>query len=206
MSRFRALLFLLMPACVVTVLAATSGTISLKVIGAANPGEMSITWTDSSPDADGYKIERKRHWNDLWEVVGIVPGNAKGFADAGLIDGVSYWYQIRAVSNLAGDSTASLAQMGWTLPKAPTRLSASAVAADQVNLRWTDNSSAREWFEIWRGTADGNGIVLIGQSTSADYTDLTTAASTNYTYKIRAHVEPDINSLWTIVTVRTPAN
>jgi hypothetical protein len=184
--------------------ARASGPISIKVIGAANPGEMSVTWTDGSPDADGYKIERKRHWNDLWEVVGVVPGNAQGFADAGLLDGVSYWYQVRAISNLAGDSTASLAQMGWTLPKAPSAVVAEAVAADQVNLRWKDNSSAKDWFEIWRGTADGNGIVLIGLSTIADYTDLTTSPRTSYTYKIRAHVEPDINSLWTTVTVRTP--
>jgi hypothetical protein len=176
------------------------------VVGAANPGEMSVTWTDNSPDADGYKVERKRHWNEPWEVVGIVGANAQGFADAGLVDGVSYWYQVRAVSKLAGDSTASFAQMGWTLPKAPSGVVAAAVAADQVNLRWTDNSSAKDWFEIWRGTSDGNGIVLIGLSTIADYTDLTTVASTSYTYKVRAHVEPDVNSLWTTVTVRTPAD
>ena len=76
----------------------------------------------------------------------------------------------------------------------------SAIDVDVV----VDNSSTEDWFEIWRGTGKGDSLLLIGTSTNSDYSDLAVSASTTYTYKVRAHIEGHVDSLWTTATVRTP--
>ncbi|HSZ59475.1 MAG TPA: DUF4082 domain-containing protein, partial [Tepidisphaeraceae bacterium] len=76
---------------------------------------------------------------------------------------------------------------GTTVPAAPSNLSAAAASSSQINLSWTDNSNNETGFLIERST---NGVTftqiasLAANTTS--YSDTGLAASTQYTYRVRA--------------------
>lgn len=73
-------------------------------------------------------------------------------------------------------------------PAAPTNAVASAVAFNQVNITWVDNSSNEDEFDIERSDDAGAHWTQVG-AVSANvvaYGDLTTLATTTYSYRVRA--------------------
>ncbi len=76
-----------------------------------------------------------------------------------------------------------------TAPAAPTNLTATGVAYNQINLTWTDNSNNENGFEIYRSTSGTGPFLKVGvapaNTTSfADSTGL--SATTKYFYRIKA--------------------
>ncbi len=79
-------------------------------------------------------------------------------------------------------------------PLPPTALSATAVAAHEIDLSWTDNSDNESGFKIERCTGHLTDCLLdssfsqIAQVAAnvVTYADTTVAASTTYTYRVRA--------------------
>ncbi len=72
-------------------------------------------------------------------------------------------------------------------PAAPSALSATAVACNQVNLSWTDNATDEDNFVIERSTDASNYSILasVGANVTA-YADTAAAGSTTYYYKVKA--------------------
>jgi PKD repeat protein len=70
---------------------------------------------------------------------------------------------------------------------APSGLTASAVAADRIDLAWTDNSDSEDGFSLER-SIDGNNWTNVYPLTAntAAYTDLGLATATLYYYRVRA--------------------
>ena len=68
---------------------------------------------------------------------------------------------------------------------APSGLSASAASSEQINLTWTDNSDNETGFEIAQ-TVGGVTKTITVAANATSYSDTGLAASTEYTYKIRA--------------------
>jgi hypothetical protein len=103
----------------------------------------------------------------------------------------------------AADQNPPVAATG--APTAPTGLSVAAVSARQVSLRWTDNSNNETAFAIWR-KGDGHDWARVGlvPPKATSFTDTGLAASTSYTYRVRATNQ--YASDWSNeVTVTTPA-
>ncbi|MCX6544633.1 MAG: fibronectin type III domain-containing protein [Acidobacteria bacterium] len=73
---------------------------------------------------------------------------------------------------------------------APTGLGATAVSSSQINLAWTDNSTNEVGFKIERcmgaGCTNFAQIATVGAGVAA-YGDIGLAASTSYTYRVRAY-------------------
>ncbi len=73
-------------------------------------------------------------------------------------------------------------------PAAPSNLTANAVACNQVDLAWNDNSNDESGFDIERST---NGVNFVGiASVGADITsfsDTTVAENTTYWYRVKAN-------------------
>lgn len=79
-----------------------------------------------------------------------------------------------------------------TLPAAPTALAASAASSSQINLTWTDNATNETGFKIERCTGAGctsfSQIATVGANVSS-YANTGLAASTSYSYRVRAYNE-----------------
>lgn len=73
-------------------------------------------------------------------------------------------------------------------PSDPSRVSATTISADKINITWADNSNNETGFEIVRSTTLGgtyNPIATVGANVLS-YLDSNLAASTTYYYKVRA--------------------
>jgi hypothetical protein len=71
---------------------------------------------------------------------------------------------------------------------APTGLSASALATNQIKLAWADNSTNETGFAIQRSVTSGSGFSAIGTAAAnaTNYTDNTVSAATTYYYRVAA--------------------
>jgi hypothetical protein len=67
---------------------------------------IALSWTDTSSDETGFKIERKIGSGGTYAQIGTVAAGVTSFADSGLSANTTYYYQIRAYSG-AGDSAYS---------------------------------------------------------------------------------------------------
>jgi hypothetical protein len=75
-------------------------------------------------------------------------------------------------------------------PLAPTGLAATAVSSSQINLSWTDTATNETGFYIERcaGTGCANFVQVASVATNAtSYADTGLAASSTYTYRVRAY-------------------
>lgn len=114
------------------------------------------------------------------------------YEDIGLTSGTTYTYRVKA-----RDKSPNQNETGWSgeesatpvcdLPADPSVLTANAVACDQVDLNWTDNSDNETTFKIER-SPDGtqfSQIDTVGPDMTT-YSDITVSESTTYWYRVRA--------------------
>ncbi len=91
-------------------------------------------------------------------------------------------------------------------PAAPSNLTATAAACNQVNLTWTDNSTDESQFVIERGT---NGTTFTQIATVSanvvSYSDTTVAASTTYYYRVKASNSGGSSAYTNTANATTPA-
>lgn len=74
-----------------------------------------LSWSDSSPDAKGYKIERRAESVSTFSEIASLPtDSAPGYTDSDVVAGGRYYYRVYSYSNTLGNSDYSneiLAQM-----------------------------------------------------------------------------------------------
>lgn len=154
---------------------------------AASSSQINLSWTDTSGNETGFKIERKSGTGIFQQIV-IAGANITAFSDTGLSPGVTYTYRLRAY-NSGGDSDYTNEAFVTTggIPSAPAGLAAVAVSGSQVNLAWSDTSNNETGFKIERRTGSGSfvEIISVGANTTA-YSDTGLSSGVAYTYRIRA--------------------
>jgi hypothetical protein len=73
-------------------------------------------------------------------------------------------------------------------PAAPTALGATVVSSSQINLNWNDNASNETGFKIERSTDGVNfSQIATAGANATSYSNSGLAASTTYTYRVRAY-------------------
>ena len=117
---------------------------------AVSSSEVNLTWKDSSPDETGFYIYRKT--TDNYSRVGVVLANANCYNDKGLDPETDYTYKVTAYND-GGESESSneitITTPGEEVsPSAPSDLAGIAVAYDQIDLNWQDNSDNEDGFRI----------------------------------------------------------
>ncbi len=152
--------------------------------------QIDLTWTDNSDDEDGFKIERSENGVDFNQI-DTVGENVTTYSDTGLAEATQYWYRVRAY-NAGGDSAYSDIDDATTPPcpappNAPSNLTANAVACDQIDLAWIDNSNDEDGFSIER-SIDNVNFAEIGTVAPnvTSYSDTTVEGNTTYYYRVRA--------------------
>lgn len=97
--------------------------------------------------------------------------------------------------------------IGYTAPPAaPTSLTATATAFNQVNLTWVDNASDEWGYRVERSVDGINWTQISGDlppNTTA-YTDNTTTYLTTYYYRVYAYVSSSLISYSNVASVTTP--
>jgi glucose/arabinose dehydrogenase len=153
-------------------------------------GQSVLTWTDTSNNETGFKIERKPQGSadTSYAQVGTVGANVQTFTNTSVPAGV-YTYRVKS-TNANGDSPSNSDDATVTAPSppaAPTNLVATG-SVGQASLTWTDNSSDETGFKVERkvqGAADTTYAVITTTAANAQaFTDMPAAGS--YTYRVKA--------------------
>jgi len=176
--------------------------------------QINLTWNDNANNETGFKIERSPD-GTTWTQIATPAANVTTYSDTGLAASTTYYYQVRAY-NGAGDSAYSNTADATTQalpapPAAPTGLAATAASSSQINLTWTDNADNETGFKIERctgaGCSDFAQIATVGANVSS-YPNTGLAASTSYSYRVRAYNasgDSDYSNTASAVTQAAPA-
>ncbi|MBX3328741.1 MAG: fibronectin type III domain-containing protein, partial [Nitrospira sp.] len=159
--------------------------------------QINLTWTAATDNiaVTGYRVERCQGLG-CTTFAQIATPSGTTFSDTGLAASTAYSYRVKAVdgagnvsvnySNVATTTTAA----DTTAPTAPTSLAAT-TGTNQITLTWaasTDNGgSGLAGYEVLRCQGTGcTTFTLIATVSTTSYTDTGLAASTPYTYQVRA--------------------
>ena len=167
---------------------------------AVSSSQINVSWTDSSTNESGFKIERSTSATSGFSQIATVGANITSYQNSGLSASTTYYYRVCAY-NSAGDSiysnTASATTQSATviIPAAPTNLTAIAISSSQINLAWNDNSGNETGFHVWRyhSSVGWTQIAIVGANT-ASYSDTGLSASTTYQYAVRAYNSAGVSS------------
>ena len=185
---------------------------------AALSTQINLSWTASTDNVGvtGYKVERCSG-AACANFAQIATPTGTTFNDTGLTASTSYSYRVRANdaagNNSAYSNTASAttpAAADTTPPTAPTSLTATAASTSQINLAWTastDNVGVTGYkVERCSGATCAN-FAQIATPTTTTFNDTGLAASTSYSYRVRANDAAGNNSAYSntaIATTQTP--
>ena len=154
---------------------------------AVSAGQINLAWT-ASTDAvgvQGYKIYRGGTY-----LASVGPVGSVSLSDTGLTVSTAYSYTVSAIDAAGNESAQSSAAVATTLgpdtaaPSAPTGLTATAAAYNQVGLAWTgatDNVGVTR-YSIYRGGT----LLSVVAGTITSFTDRSTVLSTAYSYTVKA--------------------
>ncbi len=144
---------------------------------------VALSWTDSSLGETHFMLSRSFDGGS-WEERALIPAQAAGYRDDGLVEGQIVYYRLYAVND-AGNSRIGNTAQTRTLPRAPSDLAA-ASAEKGVILTWTDNSGVESGYRIERRLESGGfeTIAAVGENDNT-YTDKS-ATPSSLTYRVAA--------------------
>lgn len=163
----------------------------------ASATQINLSWTASTDNVGvtGYKVERCQGAG-CSNFAQIATPTGTALNDTGLTTASSYSYRVRA-TDAAGNLSAysavasalTAAGLDTTPPTAPTNLAATGASSSQINLTWTastDNVGVTGYkVERCQGAGCSN-FAQIAAPTGTTFSDTGLAASTSYSYRVRA--------------------
>jgi autotransporter-associated beta strand protein len=166
--------------------------------------EIDLSWTNNATNATSVEILRSTD-NVHFNQIGATANNFTNFADTSLPPGTSYYYRVLA-NNADGNSpfsnTAQTATQAAQPPAAPSGLTATGIATNQISLTWIDNSGNEDGFNLERSTNGGNyNSVAALAAGVTNYSDAGLSAGTIYFYRVQA-----FRSCWGNSAYSTPAS
>lgn len=154
-------------------------------------GSITLNWTDRSRDETGFEIWRHTYGTSEYILYATVGQNITTYTDTKLTKGIQYYYKVRAY--IAGESSYSsfsnTASTGVGLINPPSDLSYTYVSATKATLKWKDNSSDENGFQVERKIGiDGEWRVLYWASrNSTSYTVSNLDPKVDYYFRVRAY-------------------
>ncbi len=103
--------------------------------------EVDLAWTDVSQSATGYEVDRADAGSAAYQDVADLPAGSDGYADASLVPGTQYTYQVEATGGGSASATASApaaAPSAVTTPAQALALSAvlGPASSGRATLNW----------------------------------------------------------------------
>ena len=163
---------------------------TLSLTGAADTGNRIIlSWSGNTAGADVI-IERKMPNGSFSALSTVGPSASSWYDKTGLVPSASYTYRIKAKTTINESLYSSEVTVRNIYLEPPTGLSVTVITGSAVTLKWTDNSTDENGFEIWRYT-EGAGTYTLYATVGKNITTFTDSLIHNgvqYTYKVRAYV------------------
>lgn len=160
---------------------------------AVSSSRIDVTWTDASTNEDGFKIERCQGagCTNFSPYVTMAFPNGTSHSSALLAASTTYRFRIQSYNGSGGSVFAGPVEAttaAAVIPNgAPSALVATAVSSSRIDLTWTDNSSNEDAFRLERCEGAGcNNFASIGYTPGTSWSDLSRAAQTSYSYRVRA--------------------
>jgi fibronectin type 3 domain-containing protein len=171
----------------------------------ALPNSISLVWQDTAINETGYQIEQAVAGGSF-SVVTSLPANSTGFSVTGLTENTTYRFRARA-TNPAGASpysnTANITTP-YSLPAAPTNLTATPTTTTGILLTWQDVVTNETGYVVERGTLGGSfSAVASLPSNSTSFVSTGLAEATAYSFRVRA-VNPAGNSPYSNTATALP--
>jgi chitodextrinase len=195
---------------------------TLLTATAAGSAQINLAWTAATDNVavTQYRVERCQGagcGGASFAQIGVTV--ATNFVDTGLTAGTSYNYRVRAAdavpnlgpySNVAGATTS--ATLDVQAPTAPTLLNATAISVSQINLAWTaaTDDVAVTQYRVERCQGAGCGGASFAQigttlGSVVTFNDTGLAASTSYSYRVRAaDAVPNVGPYSNVASTTTP--
>jgi hypothetical protein len=176
--------------------------------GTAHAAQLTVTWSDSSTNEQGFKLERKTGTAGTYAQLATLPAGTTGHVDTTVTAGTTYCYRARAY-NTAGNSAysnedcaapASATLYTVTVSKAGTGTGTVASSPSAINCGGTCSTSiasgtslglsatpaAGSTFTGWSGACTGTGgcALVVNGSKSVTATFASTSTSTTYTLSL----------------------
>jgi subtilisin family serine protease len=137
---------------------------------------------------DGFIVERSLNAAGPFVPIATLSRYNTFYADAGLSDGASYYYRVRAYNKAASSGCSNTAYAAMPLP-APYGLYGIVIAKGQVRLNWWDSCNSETGFKIERATnffGPYCQIAPVGPNVNT-YTDKGLVKNKLYFYRVRAY-------------------
>ncbi len=169
-------------------------------------GQVTLNWFDASDNEQGFRIERSENAVNYVEIA-TLGANATSYVDSTVKLGITYFYRIRAFNASGpGGAVVAVVSIPAVLLQPPSGLTAAALSSQQVNLEWADNSTGESGFRVERSTG-GDAYAVIGNAGAnfRNFYDVTTSATTTYTYRVAAFDMYGNSAYSNYATVTTPA-
>jgi len=188
-------------------------------VTAVSRNQTNLSWTapvsSTADQVNGYKIEIRPFCSGSFSIlVTNTTNTTTTYSNTGLAEGICYEYQVFAL-NPAGTGNASniASATTWTVPSAPTSLTAIPVSQSQINLNWTASSNTGgtllTGYKIERrDSCAGSFSTLVANTsnTSTTYSNTGLVNGTCYEYRVFAHNVVDTSLASNNVTATTLQN
>ena len=179
---------------------APSGLTATAVSGC----EIDLAWINNATNATSVFIQRSTDGVNFSQI-GAVTRTETNYADTSLPTGTAYYYKVvanDADGNSPVSNTAHASSQVAQPPAAPSGLNATAVSTNQINLKWNDNSTNEDGFNLERSTDGGNysSLAMVAAGVT-NYSDTGLAAGTTYFYRVQS-----FRSCWGNSAYSAPAN
>ena len=191
-----------------TVPAASTVTV-LQAATSANTAEAQITWTDPTPfnyvtklpastqsnprNETGFLVEKATGTGGAFTRLTNAPANTTSVFDTAVTVGQTYRYSVTA-TNASGSVVSNIGSVTMarpSFPANPSAMTATQTAVLTASVSFTDNANNETAFQLERAVTGGAFAVLATLPARAGtgnvtYVDNTVAASTSYTYRVKA--------------------
>lgn len=164
-----------------------------------------VTWLRQE-ESQSYVVERSPNGTTGWSVLGTPV--TEGLSDTTVTGGNDYYYRVSAVNwgGTGSPSTVVHVNTGTVSapPGTPSGLSATAISSSEIDLDWTDTSTATSYIVERSPDGTANWTQIDTPATSA-YADLSVAASTQYFYRVAAVNQFGQSAFTSSVNATTPS-
>lgn len=162
------------------------------IANAVSTSQIDLAWLDNANNEDGFYVERCSGGGcSNFAQIAQTTSNVAAHSNAGLTAGVTYRYRIRAFNATGSSGYSNVAEAITLLPTttfgAPSNLIATAVSSQQIDLTWTDNSTAEDGFKVYR-SVDGIEFfrtAILGPNVTT-FSNTGRPAATTYYYRVLA--------------------
>ncbi len=155
----------------------------------ASGTELDLTWTDNSPFATGYVLQRSVNTGP-WVSLPELPSGTISYHDIGLSPDAFYQYQIEAVDTAGASPFSNIASATTPIPPTtPTNATETLISTSEIDLKWTNTATNATGIRILRSVIGGEFVAIVNDlpPSATSYSDTGLPSGTEYDYHIQAY-------------------